>query len=132
MKILARISRIQGLNFFLKKLITIDQQTLNLKFGYDELCTLANDQYKVLEKHDPNKNGSTNCIRMKERGKDVINFSINFPCLETVKYYNLNYDNCFESDYDDVIFDGIPLNILDELCANDFNEWPNILMKINS
>ena len=132
MKILAKISRIQGLNFFLKKLILIDRQTLNLKFGYDELCTLANDQYKVLEKHDPNKTGATNCIRMKERSKDVINFSISFPALETIKYNNLNYENCFESDYDDVIFDGIPLDILDELCVNDFSEWPNILMKIKS
>ena len=66
---------------------------------------------------------------MKERNKDIINFTISFPVLETVKYNNQNYEDCFESDYSDVIFDGLPLDTLDELCKNDFNEWPNILLK---
>ena len=129
MKILNKILRIQGLNFFLKKLICIDRETLSLKFRYDELTSLANEQYKVLEKHEPNINGSQTCLRMKERNKDVINFTISFPVLETVKYNNQNYEECFESDYNDVIFDGIPLDTLDELCKNDFNEWSNILLK---
>ena len=66
---------------------------------------------------------------MKEKNKDIINITLNFPVLETIKYNNKNYDNCFESDYDEVIFEGLPLNILDELCRTDFNEWPNILLK---
>ena len=131
MRILNKILRIQGLNHFFKKLICIDRQTLSLKFRYDELSLLVNEEY-ILENHEPNKSCEQICLRMKERNKDIINFTISFPTLETIKYNNQNYENCFESDYDNVIFDGIPLNILDELCKKDFNEWSNVLLKIIS
>ena len=129
MKILNKILRIQGLNYFLKKLIYIDKDSLSLKFKYDELSSLGNEQYKILEKIKPNVNGAQACIRMKEKNKDIINFTLTFPVLETIKYNNKNYDNCFESDYDDVIFDGIPLNTLNELCRKNYDEWPDILLK---
>ena len=129
MRILNKILRIQRLTFFLKKLIWVDRQNLSLKFRYDELSSLSNDQYKVLEKHDPNLTTAQECIRMKERDRDVINICISFPSLETIKYNNKNYENCFESDYDDIILAGVPLDILDEICKNDFNEWPSILME---
>ena len=132
MRILNKILRIQGLNYFFKKLICLDRQNSCLRFKYDELSTLANGNYRVLEKHDPNTKGSQSCLRLKERDKDVINICISFPTLETIKYNNTNYDNCFESDYDIVIFDGTPLDILDEICRNNFNEWPNILMRKKS
>lgn len=132
MKIINKILRIQGLDYFFKKLIWLDRENSCLKFKYNELSTLANGNYKVLEKHDPNKNGSQSCLRLKERDKDVINVCISFPTLETIKYNNKNYENCFESDYDFVIFDGIPLNTLDEICRNNFNEWANILIKKKS
>lgn len=131
MKILNKILRIEGLNYFFKKLIYIDRQTSSLKFRYDELSTLANGKYKIIEKHKPNKTGTQFCLRMKERNTDIINFTISFPTLETIKYNNMNYENCFESDYDNVIFDGIPLKILDELCVKNFEEWPEILMMKN-
>ena len=73
--------------------------------------------------------GTQTSIKMKERNKDIIKIVINFPVLETIKYNNQNHENCFESDYDSVVFDGISLDTLDELCKNDFNEWPNILLK---
>ena len=129
MRILNNILKIQGLNYFLKKLIYIDKENSTIKFRYDELCSLSNDQYKILEKYEPNISGAQTCLRMKEKNKDIINITLNFPVLETIKYNNKNYDNCFESDYDEVIFEGLPLNILDELCRTDFNEWPNILLK---
>ena len=129
MRILNKILRIQGLNFFLKKLIWVERETLSIYFKYDALSALANGEYKLLEKHDPNLVGAELCLRMKERDKDIINISISFPSLETVKYNNLNYENCFESDYDNVILTGIPLDTLDELCKKDFIEWPEILMK---
>ena len=129
MKILNKVLRIQGLNHFLKKLIIIDKDTLSLHFRYDKLSTLANGEYKVLENYEPNIKGEQTCLRMKERNKDIINFTISFPVLETIKYNNLNYENCFESDYDEIIFDGISLDTLDELCRNDYKEWPCILMK---
>ena len=131
MRILNKVLRIQGLNHFFKKLICIDRQTLSLKFKYDELSSLLNEEY-LLEEHEPNRKGEQICLRMKEINKYVINFTISFPTLETIKYNNHNYENCFESDYNEVIFDGIPLDILDELCKKDFNEWPNILMNKNS
>ena len=40
---------------------------------------------------------------MKEINKYIINFTISFPTLETIKYNNQNYENCFESNYDEVI-----------------------------
>ena len=130
MKILNKILRIQGLEHFFKKLIYIDRQTLSLKIRYDELTSLQNEEY-LLENHDPNKNSGQICIKMNERNKDIINFTIHFPTLETIKYNNKNYENCFESNYNSVIFDGISLDILDELCKKDFNDWSNILMKNN-
>ena len=132
MKIINKILRIQGLDYFFKKLIWIDRDNSCLKFKYDELSTLSNRNYKVLEKHDPNEKGSKLCLRLKERDKDIINLCISFPTLETIKYNNKNYENCFESDYEFVIFDGIPLDILDEICRNNFNEWANILMRKKS
>ena len=103
MRILNKILRIQGLTFFLKKLIWVDRHSLRLKFKYDELLTLANGQYKLLEKHDPNLTPAQECIRMKERDKDIINICISFPSLETIKYNNQNFENCFETDNDDII-----------------------------
>ena len=132
MKIINKILRIQGLNYFFKKLISVDRENSCLKFKYDELSTLANGNYNVLEKHDPNKDASQSCLRLKDRDRDIINICINFPTLETIKYNNMNYENCFESDYELVIFDGIPLDTLDDICKNNFNEWPNILMKKKS
>ena len=129
MRLLNKILRIQGLTFFLKKLIWVDRQNLSLKFRYDELSSLSNDQYKLLEKHDPNLTASQECIRVKERDKDIINICISFPSLETIKYNNKNYENCFESDYEDIILAGVPLDILNKICKNDFSEWPTILME---
>jgi hypothetical protein len=128
MRILNKISRIQGLKFFLKKLIYIDRQTSCLKFKYDELVSLANEYYNVLEKYEPNLNGEETTIKMKERNKDAIKITIDFPVLETIKYNNKNMNNCFESDYDKVTFNGISLDKLNQLCKTDFHEWPNILL----
>ena len=130
MKILNKILRIQGLEYFFKKLIYIDRQTSSLQFRYDELTELANEQYKILEIQGPNKSGSQFCIRMKERNSEIINFTTSFPTLETIKYNNKNYDNCFESDYDNAIFNGISLNILNDLCIKNFEEWPEILTNL--
>ena len=128
MRILNKIARIQGLKFFLKKLIYIDRQTSCLKFKYDELVSLANEYYNVLEKYEPNLNGEETTIKMKERNKDAIKITIDFPVLETIKYNNKNMNNCFESDYDKVTFNGISLDKLNQLCKTDFREWPDILL----
>ena len=130
MNILNQISKIQGLDHFIKKLIYIDKFTSFLKFGYEELNTMAYGAYKYLAKHDPNKNASQTCLRMKEIYKDIINITITFPFLETVRFDDQNYQNCFESDYNNVVVNGIPLNVLDELNQKDFKEWPNILINM--
>ena len=130
MRILNRILKIQGLKYFFKKLIYVDKENLCLKLKYEELTSLANGNYKILEKLEPNKNGNKDSIRIKER-EDIINLTINFPTLETIKYNNNDYDDCFESDYNNVIYKGISLDILDELCKNNYNEWPHILLKNN-
>ena len=128
MKILNNILKIQGLNYFFKKLIYFDKETLSLKFRYNELSSLNNDEYKLLENIEPNINAEKENLRMKEREK-IINFTIIFPTLETILYNNKDYNDCFESDYNNVIYSGISLNILDELCKNNYNEWSNILLK---
>ena len=130
MKILNKILRIQGLNFFLKKLIYIDKMSSNLQFGYDELNSMAKGEYNILEKHNPNKDASQTCLRMKEIYKDIINITITFPFLETIRYDNQNYQSCFESNHSTVILNGIPLDILDELCHKNFKEWSKILIKL--
>ena len=130
MKILNNIIKIQGLNYFIKKLIYIDKISSNLHFGYDELNSMDTGDYKLLEKQKPNIDASQTCLRMKEIYKDIINITITFPFLETIRYNNQNYNSCFESDYNNVVVNGLPLEIMDELCDKSFNEWPKILMKI--
>ena len=132
MKILNQILKIQGLNHFIKKLIYIDKFTSNLRFGYDELNTMATGDYKYLAKYNPNKDASQTCLRMKEIYMDIINITITFPFLETIRYDNQNYEDCFVSDYNNVIFSGIPLNVLDELCQKKFQEWSKILIDMKS
>jgi hypothetical protein len=128
MKILNRILRIQGLNYFFKKLIYIDKETLSLKFRYDELSSLGRGNYKLLENFEPNINGEKSYLRMNERD-NIINFTIIFPSLETIKYNNKDFEDCFESDYNDTVYSGISLDLLNKLCKNNYSEWPNLLIK---
>ena len=128
MKILNRILRIQGLNYFFKKLIYIDKETLSLKFRYDELSSLDRGNYKLLENFEPNINGEKSYLRMNERD-NIINFTIIFPSLETIKYNNKDFGDCFESDYKDAVYSGISLDLLNELCKNNYSEWSNLLIK---
>ena len=132
MKILNNILRIQGLNCFIQKLIYIDKLTSNLKFGYEELNSMANGDYKLLENQNPNKDSSQSCIKMKELNKDTINVTITFPFVETIRYDNQNYEDCFETDYNNVILNGFPLDILDRLCHNNYSEWPKILINMKT
>ena len=55
MKILNNILKIQGLNYFIQKLIYLDKLSANLRFGYEELNSMANGDYKLLENQNPNK-----------------------------------------------------------------------------
>ena len=130
MKILNKILRVQGLNFFIKKLIYVDKMSSNLKFGYEELNSMVNDEFKILEKYNPNKDASQTCLRMKEIYKDIINITITFPFLETIRYDNQNYQSCFESNHSNVILNGIPLDTLDELCQKDYKYWSKILINM--
>ena len=132
MKILNQVLKIQGLNHFIKKLIYIDKFTSNLRFGYDELNTMATGDYKYLAKFNPNKDASQTCLRMKEFSLDIINITITFPFLETIRYDNQNYEDCFISDYNNVVFAGIPLEVLDKLCQKNFQEWSKILIDMQS
>ena len=91
---------------------------------------MANGDYKLLENQNPNKDAYQTCLRMKEIYQDIINITITFPFVETIRYDNQNYQNCFESDYNTVIFNGFSLDILDKLCHSNFNEWPKILINI--
>ena len=65
---------------------------------------------------------------MKEKCKDIINITVTFPFVETIRFNNQNYQNCFESDYNNVVFNGLPLDVLDELCHKHYNEWAKILI----
>ena len=132
MKILNQILKIQGLNHFIKKLIYIDKFTSNLRFGYDELNTMATGDYKYLANFNPNKDASQTCLRMKEFSLDIINITITFPFLETIRYDNQNYEDCFISDYNNVVFAGIPLEVLDKLCQKNFQEWSKLLIDMQS
>ena len=133
MRILNKILRIQGLNYFLSKLIYIDREDLSIKFKYDELSSFTKEKYSILEKQNPNLNSNQISLKINERNKDIINIIINFPIIETIKYQNLNdnlySDNCFESNYDDSSNKGIPLKLLNELCYKNIKEWPDLLLK---
>ena len=128
MRILNKILRMQGLRYFIKKLIYIDRPNLSLKFRYDKLFSLGKEYNKILEYYEPNEDPETICLKIKENNKDIINICIYFPTLETIKYNNLNNENCFESDFENVTLKGIPLDMLDKLCKSHFNEWPTILL----
>lgn len=132
MKILNNILKIQGLNYFIQKLIYLDKLSANLRFGYEELNSMANGDYKLLENQNPNKDSSQTSLKMKEINEDIINVTITFPCVETIRYDNQNYDNCFETDYNNVIFNGFPLDILDKICHANYSEWPKILINMKT
>jgi len=133
MKTLNKILRIQGLNYFLSKLVYIDREDLSIKFRYDELSSFSNEKYSILEKQNPNLNSNQISLKINERNKDIINIIINFPIIETIKYLNLNdnlySDNCFESNYNDSSNKGISLKLLNELCHKNIKEWPDLLLK---
>ena len=132
MKIFNNILKIQGLNYFIQKLIYIDKLTSNIKFGYAELNSMANGDYKILENHNPNKDASQTFLKMIDINEDIINITVTFPFVETIRYDNQNYENCFESDYNNVIFNGLSLDILDKLCHTNYNEWPKILINMKT
>ena len=100
----------------------------NLQFGYDELNTMFHGEYKILEKHNPNQDSFQTCLRMKEIYKDIINITITFPFVETIRYNDQNNQDCFESDYNNVVSNGIPLDVLEVICNKGFSEWPKILI----
>ena len=133
MRTLNKILRIQGLNYFLSKLVYIDREDLSIKFRYDELSSFSNEKYLILEKQNPNLASNQISLKINERNKDIINITINFPVIETIKYQNLDdnlySDNCFESNYDDSLNKGIPLKLLNELCYKNIKEWPDLLLK---
>ena len=111
-------------------MIYIDKLTSNIKFGYAELNSMANGDYKILENHNPNKDASQTFLKMIDINEDIINITVTFPFVETIRYDNQNYENCFESDYNNVIFNGLSLDILDKLCHTNYNEWPKLLINI--
>ena len=135
MRKLNKILRIQGLDYFLSKLIYIDREDLSIKFKYDELSSFSNEKYSILENQNPNLTSNQISLKIYERNEDIINIVINFPILETVQYKNLNdnlnSDNCFESNYADSLNKGISLKLLDELCHKNIKDWPDLLLKNN-
>ncbi len=136
MKSLYLASKKQGINYLLQKLLIFDKDNMKIKLNYEYLNNFCKDDLNILEPLIP----STIPIKGNK-----FNFNINdtkfclfYPILETIRY-NLevqrnhkNY-NCFESNFEEEIKDGMNMNILESLFKNDdaYN-WPSIIEFIDN
>ena len=50
-------------------ILYLDKLSANLRFGYEELNSMANGDYKLLENQNPNKDSSQTSLKMKEKMK---------------------------------------------------------------
>ena len=121
-------SQKQNIKYLLEKMIIIDKENMKIKLNYEYLDNFCENDFNNLEPLFPNT------IQIKA---NKYNFNINdskfclfYPILETIKF-NANAEknnNCFESNLEEELKDGMNMNILESLFKNnDIYKWPSIL-----
>ena len=129
MKSLYLASKKQGIKYLLEKIIILDKENMKIKLRYEYLDNFCKNNLNNLELFLPNsisKKGNTYNFTNNEN-----NYTLLYPILETIKFNNNNFiihNNCFESNLESEIKNGMNINILDSLLnSNDIYNWPSIL-----
>ena len=132
MKSLYLASKKQGIKYLFEKMIIYDKENMKIKLKYDYLDNFCKKDLNNLELLLPNS------ISIKANKYNfVINdnkFCLFYPILESIKINkNLHNNDCFESNLEEEVKNGMNMNILDSLFKyKDIYQWPSILEFINN
>ena len=133
MKALYLASKKQGIKYILEKLIIMDKDNMKIKLNYEYLNNFCKNDLNNLEPLVPSN------VSIKA---NKYNFNINdskfclfYPILETIKFNENSQrkDNCFQTNLENEIKNGMNMNILDSLFKNnDVYKWPSIIEFIDN
>ena len=136
MKSLYSASKKQGIKYLIEKIIIIDKDNMKIKLNYEYLNNFCKDDLNILEPLIP----STIPIKGNKYNFNIndTKFCLFYPILETIRYNievqrNQRNHNCFESNFEEEIKDGMNMNILESLFKNeDAYTWPSIIEFIDN
>ena len=125
----------QGAQHLIKKIFTLDKETMQIKINYDYLDNFCESDFhnleKILEKDDHEAFLATQ--------ENKYNFVVNenkiclvYPNLESIKFINNLSSNlkedCFEYNNNNEMKNRLDFNILEKILkAKDLFIWPNII-----
>lgn len=133
MKSLYSASKKQGIKYLIEKIIILDKDNMKIKLNYEYLDNFCKNDFNTLEPLLP----STIPIKANKYNFNIndMKFCLFYPILETIKF-NVNTqrnNNCFESNFEQEVKDGMNINILDSLFKNnDVYKWPSIIEFIDN
>ena len=133
MKSLYSASKKQGIKYLIEKIIIMDKDNMKIKLNYDYLDNFCKEDLNILEPLLP----STTSIKGNKYNFNIndTKFCLFYPMLETIRFnaeIQRNH-NCFESNLEEEIKDGMNANILDSLFKNDdVYKWPSIIEFIDN
>ena len=133
MKSLYSASKKQNIKHILEKIIIIDKENMKMKLNYEYLDNFNKNDLNNLEpllySTIPIKGNKYN-FNINET-----KFCLFYPILETIKFNNnvkMN-QNCFESNLEEELKDGMNMHIFDFLFKNqDTYKWPSIIEFIDN
>ena len=136
MKKIYFISKRQGLSYFFAKILENDTQNMKIKLNYDLLNRYTINDINYLSLYSPTTSNN-HCCEVLDKKKDGHRVIIRLPILETIEYISENsnkfFGQCFITNINEYEKEGIPLNILEEICKCDKTDnWPEILIKVES
>ena len=133
MKSLYSASKKQNIKHILEKIIIIDKENMKMKLNYEYLDNFNKNDLNNLEpllySTIPIKGNKYN-FNINET-----KFCLFYPILETIKFNNnvKRNQNCFESNLEEELKDGMNMHIFDFLFKNqDTYKWPSIIEFIDN
>ena len=125
----------QGAQHLIKKIFSLDNETMKIKINYDYLDNFGQNDFNNLE-NIPHKNGHDEFLETKE---NKYNFNINeniiclvYPNLESIKFINNispnKKEDCFESNSIGEVKERLNFSILEKILkTKDLFLWPNVI-----
>ena len=125
----------QGAQHLIKKIFSLDNETMKIKINYDYLDNFGQSDFNNLE-NILHKNGHDEFLETKE---NKYNFNINenkiclvYPNLESIKFINNispnKKEDCFESNSIGEVKERLNFSILEKILkTKDLFLWPNVI-----
>ena len=125
----------QGAQHLIKKIFSLDNETMKIKINYDYLDNFGQNDFNNLE-NILHKNGHDEFLETKE---NKYNFNINeniiclvYPNLESIKFINNispnKKEDCFESNSIGEVKERLNFAILEKILkTKDLFLWPNVI-----